>query len=60
MAPIFLDDGPVLGSEMAAYHISYRVFPSEIHEGQRFQLKAELEKEARFMEAESLKKAKTV
>src|SRR5580692_10478690 len=57
--PVYLDGhGPVLGSEMAAYNVAYRVFHSEEYEGQRFRIKQELEKEARYMEAESLKKAK--
>lgn len=58
--PIFLDDqlGPVLGSEMAAYNVAYRVFHSEKHEGQRFRIKKELETQARIMEAESLAKVR--
>lgn len=47
--PIFLDDsGPVLGSEMEAYQVSYRVFPSELNDAQRFALRAPLEEFARF------------
>jgi len=50
--PVFLDESgaPVLGSEMDVRNVSYRVFHSELHEGQRFKLKAGLEEEARFME----------
>lgn len=47
VVPIILDEhGPVLGYELEAYQVAYRVFP-EWHEGQRFRLKADLEKEAR-------------
>jgi hypothetical protein len=59
--PIFQDEafsGTVLGSEMAGYNVAYRVFHSEKHEGQRFRIKQELEKEARFMEAKSLEREK--
>jgi hypothetical protein len=50
VVPIILDDsGPVVGPDLEAYQVAYRVFPSEWHDGQRFRLKAELEKEARFL-----------
>jgi hypothetical protein len=57
--PILLDDGLIrLGSELEGYQVAYQVFPSEWHDGQRFQLKAALETEVRYLEAASLKKAK--
>jgi hypothetical protein len=57
--PIILDGNPILGSELAAYDIAYEVFPAEYHDGQRFRLKARLEKEARSLLAASLKKLTT-
>jgi|ERR1035437_4385575 hypothetical protein len=49
--PIFLDDGgdPVVGSEMEAYQVAYRVFSSELNDAQRFALRASLEKFARLL-----------
>jgi hypothetical protein len=51
--PILLDDDGLirLGSELEGYQVAYQVFPSEWHEGLRFQLKAPLETEARYLEA---------
>ena len=57
--PVLLEDGIIrLGSELAAYQIAHRVFPSELNDAQRFHLRDGLEKEARYLEAELLKKAK--
>ncbi len=57
--PILLDDGLIrLGSELNAYQVAYQVFPSDWHDGQRFQVKAKLEQEARYLEEEYQKKAK--
>lgn len=59
--PIFLLDGfggPMLGSELAAYNVAYRVIHSELHDGQRFRLKGQLEREMRSMEADPHNKMK--